>query len=276
MRSAVRCVLAVTVSAATVVAGPADASLAATNQSDGFAVASVSPTQGEVVGVAHPVVVTFRAPVANRHAAERAIDVKSAPAMPGKFEWLDNDVVQWVPDGFWPAHSTVALSVRGLATNFVTGPAVVGVANISDHTFTVSIDGVDAGSLPAPHHRPFWGKNGVMPASMGRPEYPTPVGTYTVLAKERSVTMDSSSVGIPVDAADGYLLNVDYAVRFTSRGLFVHSAPWAVNSIGYENVSHGCISVSPEDAEWYYNTVNVGDPIILQENGIEVPRRVGG
>ena len=85
-----------------------------------------------------------------------------------------------------------------------------------------------------------------MPASMGRPEYPTPVGTYTVLAKERSVIMDSSSVGIPIDAPDGYRLTVDYAVRITSRGLFVHSAPWAVNSLGYENVSHGCISLSPD------------------------------
>ena len=44
--------------------------------------------------------------------------------MTGKFEWLDNDVVQWVPDRFWPAHSTVALSVGGLSTEFETGPAV--------------------------------------------------------------------------------------------------------------------------------------------------------
>jgi len=77
-------------------------------------------------------------------------------------------------------------------------------------------------------------------------------------------------------AADGYLLDVDYAVRITDRGLFVHSAPWAVNSLGYENVSHGCISLSPEDAEWYFNTVNVGDPVIVQENSIEVPRTVSG
>jgi lipoprotein-anchoring transpeptidase ErfK/SrfK len=254
-----------------------DVSLAAANQSYTSAVASVLPKPGEVVGVAHPVVVTFRAPVANRRVAERAIGVESTPAMTGKFEWLDNDVVQWVPDRFWPAHSTVALSVGGLATNFATGPAVVGVANISEHTFTVSIDGVEAGpppALPAPHHRPHWGEAGVFPASMGRPEYPTPVGTYTVLAKERDVVMDSSSVGIPVDAPDGYLLDVDYAVRITDRGLFVHSAPWAVNSLGYENVSHGCISLSPEDAEWYYNTVNVGDPVIVQEYSIEVPRTV--
>ena len=271
MRAAVRCVLAVIGIAASVVAGPAGISLAAVNQSYGFAIASVLPTRGAVVGVAHPVVVTFGAPItnlANRHAAESAINVKSAPPMTGKFEWLDNEVVRWVPDRFWPAHSTVALSVGGLATNFQTGPAVVGVANVSDHTFKVSIDGVEAGpppALPAPHHRPHWGEEGVMPASMGRPDYPTPVGTYTVLSKERSVTMDSSSVGIPIDDPDGYRIPVDYAVRITSRGLFVHSAPWAVNSLGLENVSHGCISLSPADAEWYFDAVNVGDPVIVQE-----------
>ena len=131
------------------------------HQSDRFAVASVLPTPGEVVGVAHPVVVTFSAPVANRRAAERAIDVKSMPAMTGKFEWLDNDVVQWVPDRFWPAHSTVTLSVGGPSTDFKTGPAVLGVADISDHTFTVSVDGVGAAPpppRPAPHHRPALGR----------------------------------------------------------------------------------------------------------------------
>ncbi|MCV7124998.1 L,D-transpeptidase [Mycobacterium lacus] len=271
MRAAFRCALAVFGTAASVVAGPAGTSLAAANQAGGFAIASVLPTRGEVVGVAHPVVVTFGAPITNsasRHAAERAVAVRSAPAMTGKFEWLGNSVVRWVPDRFWPAHSTVALSVGGLSTDFKTGPAVVGVANISEHTFTVSIDGVEAGpppALPAPHHRPHFGEEGVMPASMGRPEYPTPAGSYTVLSKERSVIMDSSSVGIPVDDADGYRLAVDYAVRITSRGLYVHSAPWAVRSMGLENVSHGCISLSPEDAEWYYNTVNIGDPVIVQE-----------
>jgi lipoprotein-anchoring transpeptidase ErfK/SrfK len=277
MRGVVRCVLAAIGINAIVAAGPAGASVVAANQSYRPAIASVLPTRGEVVGVAHPVVVTFSAPVADKRATEREIDIKSAPAMTGKFEWLDNEVVQWVPDGFWPAHSTVELSVDDQSTDFATGPAVVGVANIADHTFTVSIDGVKArppSALPAPHHRPHWGEQGVFPASMGRLEYPTPVGTYTVLAKERSVIMDSSSVGIPVDAPDGYLLTVDYAVRITSRGLFVHSAPWAVNSLGYENVSHGCISLSPEDAEWYYNTVNVGDPVIVQENSVEIPRAV--
>lgn len=286
MRGIALCVVTAIGIYAVAVAGPAagasmtvanhSATPAAANQSYGPAIASVLPARGAVVGVAHPVVVTFSAPVDDRRAAERALDIKSAPAMTGKFRWLENDVVQWVPDQFWPAHSTVALSVGGLKTNFATGPAVIGVANISDKTFTVSIDGAPPSALPAPHHRPHWGEPGVFPASMGRPEYPTPVGTYTVLAKERDIVMDSSTVGIPNDAPDGYLLDVEYAVRFTARGLFVHSAPWAVNSLGYENVSHGCVGLSTEDAEWYFNTVNVGDPIIVQENSIEVPRTVSG
>jgi lipoprotein-anchoring transpeptidase ErfK/SrfK len=85
------------------------------------------------------------------------------------------------------------------------------------------------------------------------------------MSKDRSVIMDSSSVGIPVDDPEGYRLTVDYAVRFSNHGLYVHSAPWAVPSMGIENVSHGCISLSPADAEWYFNTVHLGDPIIVQE-----------
>jgi lipoprotein-anchoring transpeptidase ErfK/SrfK len=282
MRAAIRSVVAITTIAASVCVAPAGAAhtsaqsrtLGQAYRSSESAVTSVRPGPGDVVGVAHPVVVAFRTPVTDRTAAERALNLTSTPAMTGKFEWLDTTTVQWVPDRFWPAHSTVALSVGGRPTKFATGPKVVGVASISDHTFTVTIDGAQAGpptSLPAPHHRPRWGQAGVFPATMGRAQFPTPVGIFTVLGKERSVVMDSSTVGIPVSSPDGYHLNVDYAVRFTSRGLFVHAAPWAVNSMGHDNVSHGCISLSTEDAEWYYNTVNVGDPVIVRENSLEVP-----
>jgi lipoprotein-anchoring transpeptidase ErfK/SrfK len=268
MRAVLRSVLVLLGIGAFVVAGPAGVSGAAANQFNRLAIASVRPIAGQLVGVAHPVVVKFVAPVVNRRAAERAVEVKSAPSMTGKFEWLDNDVVQWVPDRFWPAHSTIALSVGGLSTDFKTGPAVLGVADISDHTFTVSIDGIRTGpspQLPAPHHQPHWGEEGVMPASMGRPHFPTPVGVYTVMSKDRSVLMDSSSVGVPLTDPEGYRVPVDYATRISGRGLFVHSAPWAVQSLGRENVSHGCISLGPADAEWYFNTVNVGDPVVVKE-----------
>ena len=129
MRTGVRCVLAVIGAAASVVVTPAGVSLAASSQSHGIAIASILPARDEVVGVAHPVMVRFTAAVANRQAAERSVEVKSTPAMTGKFDWLDNNVVQWVPDRYWPAHSTIALTVGGVSTEIKTGPAVVGVAN---------------------------------------------------------------------------------------------------------------------------------------------------
>jgi lipoprotein-anchoring transpeptidase ErfK/SrfK len=164
MRTVIRLLLVVVGLAASVVAGPAGVSTAAANQANrlsGFTIASIAPSPGEIVGVAHPLVVTFADRVTDRAAAERALDISSSvpltgqsvrgqsvtgQSVTGRFEWIDNRTVHWVADEFWPAHSTVALSVGGRPTTIATGPAVIGVANISDHTFTVTIDGIGAGA----------------------------------------------------------------------------------------------------------------------------------
>jgi lipoprotein-anchoring transpeptidase ErfK/SrfK len=215
-------------------------------------VAGVSPAPGETVGVAAPVTVTFTGPVADRLAAQRSITVTPAGAphpVAGSFTWLDDRTAQWTPAQFFPAHSTVDVSVGGFPLSFNTGSTVVGVASISNHTFTVSIDGEVARQ---------------MPASMGKPKHPTPIGQFTALEKQRSVVMDSRTIGIPLSDPEGYKLTVANAVRVTWGGVYVHSAPWSVGEQGYSNVSHGCINLSPDNAAWYFNTVNVGDPIIVQ------------
>lgn len=209
-------------------------------------VASVLPTNGAVVGVAHLVVVTFTAPVTDRSAAERSIRITSPNNMTGHFEWLDGDVVQWIPTKYWPAYTHVSVEVQALTTGFETGDALLGVASLSTHTFTVSRNGEVLRT---------------MPASMGKSTRPTPIGKFTALSKERTVVMDSRTIGIPLNSPEEYLITAQYAVRVTWSGVYVHSAPWSVNSQGYTNVSHGCINLSPDDATWYFNTVNVGDPI---------------
>ncbi len=209
-------------------------------------VAAVLPADGAVVGVAHPVVVTFTAPVLDRPAAERSIRVTSPTDMPGHFEWVRDNIVQWVPDRYWPAHSHVSVGVQALTTGFDVGDQLVGVASISAHTFTVSRNGEVLRT---------------MPASMGKPTRPTPIGRFTALEKQRSVVMDSRTIGIPLSSPEGYKITAYYAVRVTWSGVYVHSAPWSVDSQGYANVSHGCINLSPDNAAWYFNTVSVGDPI---------------
>lgn len=209
-------------------------------------VASILPANGAVVGVAHPVVVTFTAPVTDRRAVERTIRVTSPTNMTGHFQWVDSNTVQWIPDHYWPTHTRVSVGVQELTEGFETGDELLGVASISAHTFTVSRNGEVLRT---------------MPASMGKPSRPTPIGNFTALSKERTVVMDSRTIGIPLNSSDGYMITASYAVRVTWSGVYVHSAPWSVNSQGYANVSHGCINLSPDNAAWYFNTVNVGDPI---------------
>ena len=212
-------------------------------------VAEIQPATGDVVGVAAPIEVTFAEPVTNRARAEQSITFTSSKTPSGQFTWLSNQVVQWIPDGFWPAHSPIGVTAGDFKTNFETGSSVVGVADIDAHTFTVKMDDVVVRE---------------MPASMGKSRFPTPKGTFTALAKEKTVVMDSRTIGIPLSDPEGYKLTVSNAVRITGSGVYVHSAPWSVGSQGYANVSHGCINLSPDNAAWYFDTVRVGDTVIVQ------------
>jgi lipoprotein-anchoring transpeptidase ErfK/SrfK len=214
-----------------------------------LSVTAISPATGDVVGVAAPIEVTFAEPVTNRARAEQSIDITSPKTPTGQFTWLSNQVLQWTPDQFWPAHSPITVRANGFSTSFETGSAVVGVADIDAHTFTVKMDDVVVRE---------------MPASMGKSKFPTPKGSFTALAKEKSVVMDSRTIGIPLSDPEGYKLTVSNAIRITGGGVYVHSAPWSVGSQGYANVSHGCINLSPDNAAWYFDTVRVGDPVIVQ------------
>jgi lipoprotein-anchoring transpeptidase ErfK/SrfK len=223
--------------------------VSATTPTDGLAIASIQPAAGQVVGVAEPLTVSFAEPVIDRAAAERTLNITASNGQPGRAEWLNDQVLQWKPVGFWPSHSHITMMSGGFATDITTGPAVLGVASISQHTFTVSIDGQVART---------------MPASMGKPSRPTPIGDFTVLDRNRSVVMDSRTIGIPLSSPEGYLITASYAERITNGGVYVHSAPWSVDSQGHSNVSHGCINLSPDNAAWYYNTVHIGDPVSVQ------------
>ena len=238
--------LAASTAALTMVASAAPGTAAIAPPTPSFTVASIQPASGAVVGVAHPVIVRFTGPVTDRAAAERAIKITVPNHVTGRFDWPEAGVVEWKPDGYWPAHSHVGVAVHALSTGFDTGDQVVGVASISAHTFTVSQNGEVLRT---------------MPASMGKASRPTPMGNYTALSKERTVVMDSRTIGIPLNSSEGYKITAQYAVRVTWSGVYVHSAPWSVDSQGYANVSHGCINLSPDNAAWYFDMVHLGDPI---------------
>ncbi|MBB5917133.1 lipoprotein-anchoring transpeptidase ErfK/SrfK [Nocardia transvalensis] len=208
-------------------------------------VQSITPSDGAVVGIAHPVTVRFAAPVADRAGVERSVTVGTQA---GSFSWNGDSELVWHPTGFLPANTTVTVKAGTARTQFSTGGGTTADADMSAHTFTVYVPG------EAPR---------VIPASMGKPGRETPVGTFPVMEKFRTITFDSRTIGIPLSDPEGYLLTGEFAERLTSGGVFVHSAPWSVDQQGYSNVSHGCINLPPDDAQWYYNNVSVGDPVTV-------------
>lgn len=209
---------------------------------------SIHPSDGSTVGVAMPIIVKFTAPVADRAAAEQAIHISSDPPVPGKFYWMNDSQVRWRPFDFWPAHTAVHVDAAGTQSSFSTGDALVATADDATHELTITRNG---------------NVEQVFPMSMGKPGHETSNGTYYVQQKFRDIVMDSATYGVPSTSPDGYRVDVQLAVQFDNSGNFVHSAPWSVGDQGKRNVSHGCINISPSNAEWFYNNFGVGDPIVV-------------
>lgn len=223
--------------------GPAP--LAAPN----FAPPKVTPGDGDTVGVAQPVIITFKQPVRDRAAAEAAIRVTSNPAVSGHFYWFGNKQVRWRPDQFWPADTQVTVVAGGTTTHYHIGDAFIAIADDATHQIVITRNGKVVKT---------------MPVSMGEPGHETPNGTYFTGDKYQNMIMDSATYGVPSTAAGGYKLEVFWATRIANNGIFVHAAPWSVAQQGHSDVSHGCLNVSPENAEWYYNNVHRGDPVIVK------------
>ncbi|MBU0624868.1 L,D-transpeptidase family protein [Patescibacteria group bacterium] len=92
--------------------------------------------------------------------------------------------------------------------------------------------------------------------STGRWNYPTPLGEFEALAKPEYVHYVWS---YGQDHPENYDLGVvRWNVRFYPH-VYIHYAPWH-NNFG-QRMSHGCVNISRDSAEWIYNWINLGTPI---------------
>ena len=216
------------------------------------------PHDGEVVGVGEPVAIQFDENIANREAAEKAIVVTTDPPVEGAFYWLNNREVRWRPEHFWKPGTAVNIAVNTYGVDL--GDGVFGEDNVRSH-FTVG----DEIIAPADDNTKMVTVrvNGdvvkTMPTSMGKDSTPTASGTYILGVRFAHMIMDSSTYGVPVNSPNGYRTEVDFATQMSYSGVFVHSAPWSVGAQGHTNTSHGCLNVSPSNAQWFYEHTKRGD-----------------
>lgn len=221
--------------------------------------ATLSPNDDEVVGIGMPVVAAFNraVPPADRPAVEQRLSVSTNPSVEGDWRWITPSRVHWRPATYWQPGTEVSVGsdLGGLKVSdawgegqktirFTIGPARVSTVDVATYQMTSTENGQVVK---------------VMPASMGSSKWPTHHGVHLVLEKAKSVTMDSSTVGIPRNGPGGYYRKVAWATRLTWSGEFVHAAPWSQWAQGKRNVSHGCINVSTADAKWFYDFAQRGD-----------------
>ena len=214
-----------------------------------FSTPVLDPVDGETVGIAQPVIISFTAAIDDRETAEKAIRVSTEPEVDGAYRWVGNRELRWKPAGFWPAGTKVKVQAGSAAAGFSVGEEWVATADDNTHTITVTVDGTTARTIPT---------------SMGANENPTPNGVYTVGERFADVYLDSSTHGVPVDSPGGYRTYVEYATRLSNSGIFLHAAPWSVGQQGNTNVSRGGLNVNTDDARWFFENAPKGAPVIVQ------------
>jgi lipoprotein-anchoring transpeptidase ErfK/SrfK len=226
---------------------------------------------GDTVGVGMPIVIEFSKdlPKSRRAAVERRLFVESTPAVQGSWYWWSDSEVHYRPKEYWTPGTKVSLraAIGGLPMgngNYGKRDRFVDF-QIGDHVVTK----VDGSSHVARVYR-----NGTlvrtMPASLGKGSTPTSSGTLVVMDKKAQMKFDSGTFGVPANTPGGYRQDVKWDVRFTWGGEFFHSAPWSVGDQGRRNVSHGCVNLSPSNAQWFFDLAKKGDVVQVVKTGRHV------
>ena len=217
---------------------------------------------GQTVGVGMPVIVRFDVPVTDKAAIEERLEVTSKPAQVGAFHWISDNEVHWRPRTYWKPGTRVSVDadVAGV-------PAGGGIYGQVDRSMDMTIGDAMVSKVDMNSHQMKVFRNGqlirTIPITTGeQPKFTTRSGTKVIVEKFRQKRMNSETVGIDPDSADGYDIdNVEYAMRVTYSGEFIHAAPWSVGSQGAANVSHGCTGMSTANAGWLYENSKVGDVV---------------
>lgn len=223
--------------------------------------ADVAPLDGETVGVGMPVIVTFDVAVADRAAMERHMTVTSTPAQRGSWHWLNDNEVHWRPATYWQAGTdvTVDLDINSVDA----GDGIYGQESrhIEFHVGDAHVYKVNAQT----HQMQVYSNGSLLrtiPITTGKEGFTTRSGVKVIMEKFREKRMNSETVGIPQGSAEAYDIDdVEYAMRLTYSGEFIHAAPWSVGSQGQANVSHGCTGMSTANAGWLYAMTLRGDVV---------------
>jgi lipoprotein-anchoring transpeptidase ErfK/SrfK len=249
---------------------------------------SISPGDGAEVGIAQPVIVNFGYKVSDPAAVMAAMKITTTPQVEGAWAWVQHDgqdypSLDWRPKDYWPAGTKVHVesNIYGIpfaddlyggddkTVDFTIGRAQVVYADATKYNIVVKRgctkmnDPGSCTSTVATYDGSYGSGD-----EIGDPNRVTRSGIHVVVDMQPTVLMSNP--------AYGYTNSKEYwAVRISDNGEFIHENPNTVGDQGNTNVSHGCINLSPESAEAYYDSAMIGDPVEVTGTSVQLSKADG-
>jgi lipoprotein-anchoring transpeptidase ErfK/SrfK len=230
-----------------------------------------TPENGSTVGVGMPVSFTFDKPVSDRRAVTAGITVTSSSGQRVVGHWFGDQRVDFRPEQYWQAGSTVSVRIRldgvkgapgtygyqDKTVRFTVGRSQVSTVDVRTHTMKVVRDGHLVRTLPI---------------TSGAPGKTTYNGRMVISEKLTQTRMDGATVGY---AGQYDIPDVPHAMRLSDAGTFIHGNYWAADSVfGHQDVSHGCVGLDDvrgggdpgQDASWFFHHSLIGDVVVVEHS----------
>ena len=224
--------------------------------------ATIVPVDKSEVGVGMPVAVYFDVPVKDHASFEKRMHVTSTPAQTGSWYWVSDTEARYRPQAYWKPGTTIKVDLD------INGASAGGdVYGQHSRTATYKVGDAHVFKVNARTHQMKVFSNGkllrTIPITTGKPGFTTRSGIKVISEKHRVKEMRSETIGISDQSSSDYysLDDVEYAMRISNSGEFIHAAPWSTGSQGYANVSHGCTGLSTANAAWLYGLARIGDVV---------------
>lgn len=228
-----------------------------------------------VYGVGQVAVVHFDEPITDRAAAQRTLNITTDPPIEGAWSWTTDKTVAWRPKRYYPSGTKVTIEANvfgkevspGLwgqqdtALSFSIGESHISIADDATKQVLVYINGQVVRSMPT-----SMGQGGTETVNGKTLHFWTQRGIYTVLDKANPVVMDSSTYGLPINSRLGYRQTIGWATRISNDGIYLHALD-NIAAQGVRNESHGCLNLSPDNAQWFFGISQPGDVVEVRNTG---------
>jgi lipoprotein-anchoring transpeptidase ErfK/SrfK len=233
-------------------------------------IGTFTPEDGSEVGVGMPFSLRFTRGITNPEDVEKAISVKTEPAVEVVGHWFGNDRLDFRPEKYWKSGTkvTVKLNLDGVegrdgvygkqdkTVSFTIGRNQVSVVDAEKHTMKVTQDGRTIKTLKV---------------TTGKPGYETWNGQMVISEKLAVTRMNGETVGY---GGEYDIKDVPHAARLTTSGTFIHGNYWGGDAFGNYNASHGCIGLrdvkggydSDVSAAWFFNHSVIGDVVVVKNS----------